>query len=177
MEHRRLGGSGLKVSEVGIGCNNFGGRCDAAATQAVVDGALAHGITLFDTADVYGNQQSEVLLGAALPVTLLYITRPSIAPDHLWAMRRYLPTVMPAMTIAAAAAASWLAVAIGSRQPRLRAPFVGVAVAALLVGFAGATYDIIIDAYRIELLEPRQLGVGSGMSQYGWRMGAGAAAA
>jgi PAT family beta-lactamase induction signal transducer AmpG len=52
-----------------------------------------------------------------------------------------------------------------------------VAIAALLVGFAGATYDIIIDAYRIELLEPRQLGVGSGMSQYGWRMGAGAAAA
>jgi PAT family beta-lactamase induction signal transducer AmpG len=52
-----------------------------------------------------------------------------------------------------------------------------VAVAALVVGFAGATYDIIIDAYRIELLEPRQLGVGSGMSQYGWRIGAGAAAA
>jgi MFS transporter, PAT family, beta-lactamase induction signal transducer AmpG len=52
-----------------------------------------------------------------------------------------------------------------------------VAIAAVLVGFAGATYDIIIDAYRIELLEPRQLGVGSGMSQYGWRMGAGAAAA
>ena len=52
-----------------------------------------------------------------------------------------------------------------------------VAIAAIVVGFAGATYDIIIDAYRIELLEPRQLGVGSGMSQYGWRMGAGAAAA
>ena len=52
-----------------------------------------------------------------------------------------------------------------------------VAIAAILVGFAGATYDIIIDAYRIELLEPRQLGVGSGMSQYGWRIGAGAAAA
>jgi len=47
-----------------------------------------------------------------------------------------------------------------------------VAIAALLVGFAGATYDIIIDAYRIELLEPRQLGAGSGMSQYGWRIGA-----
>ncbi len=47
-----------------------------------------------------------------------------------------------------------------------------VALAAILVGFAGATFDIIIDAYRIELLEPRQLGVGSGMSQYGWRIGA-----
>jgi MFS transporter, PAT family, beta-lactamase induction signal transducer AmpG len=45
------------------------------------------------------------------------------------------------------------------------------AVAAILVGVAGATFDIVIDAYRIELLEPRQLGVGSGMSQYGWRIG------
>src|SRR5262245_10522601 len=52
-----------------------------------------------------------------------------------------------------------------------------VAIAALLVGFAGATYDIIIDAYRIELLEPRQLGVGSGMSQYGWRIGTATAGA
>lgn len=47
-----------------------------------------------------------------------------------------------------------------------------VAVAAILVGVAGATFDIVIDAYRIELLEPHQLGVGSGMSQYGWRIGA-----
>src|SRR5512138_3047343 len=52
-----------------------------------------------------------------------------------------------------------------------------VAVAAIAVGFAGATFDIIIDAYRIELLEPRQLGVGSGMSQYGWRIGAATAGA
>jgi len=52
-----------------------------------------------------------------------------------------------------------------------------VALAAVVVGFAGATFDIIIDAYRIELLEPRQLGVGSGMSQYGWRIGAAAAGA
>ena len=50
-----------------------------------------------------------------------------------------------------------------------------VAIAAILVGVAGATFDIVIDAYRIELLEPRQLGVGSGMSQYGWRIGAAAA--
>ncbi|MCL6728692.1 AmpG family muropeptide MFS transporter [Sphingomonas hankyongi] len=46
-----------------------------------------------------------------------------------------------------------------------------VVVGALLLGFAGATFDIVIDAYRIEILEPRQLGVGSGMSQYGWRLG------
>lgn len=45
------------------------------------------------------------------------------------------------------------------------------AFAAIIVAAAGATYDIVIDAYRIELLEPRQLGVGSGMSQYGWRIG------
>jgi MFS transporter, PAT family, beta-lactamase induction signal transducer AmpG len=52
-----------------------------------------------------------------------------------------------------------------------------VVLGAVLVGFAGATYDIIIDAYRIELLEPRQLGVGSGMYQYGWRVGAATAGA
>jgi len=52
-----------------------------------------------------------------------------------------------------------------------------VAVAAITLGVCGATFDIIIDAYRIELLEPRQLGVGSGMSQYGWRIGSAAAGA
>jgi PAT family beta-lactamase induction signal transducer AmpG len=51
------------------------------------------------------------------------------------------------------------------------------AYAAILVGVAGATFDIVIDGYRIELLEPRQLGVGSGMSQYGWRIGAAGAGA
>lgn len=51
------------------------------------------------------------------------------------------------------------------------------AYAAILVGMAGATFDIVIDAYRIELLQPRQLGVGSGMSQYGWRIGSVAAGA
>jgi PAT family beta-lactamase induction signal transducer AmpG len=50
-------------------------------------------------------------------------------------------------------------------------------IAAVLVGIAGATYDIVIDAYRIETLQPRQLGVGSGMSQYGWRIGSAAAGA
>jgi MFS transporter, PAT family, beta-lactamase induction signal transducer AmpG len=49
--------------------------------------------------------------------------------------------------------------------------------AAILVGLAGATFDIVIDAYRIELLEPHQLGTGSGMSQYGWRIGSTAAGA
>ena len=49
--------------------------------------------------------------------------------------------------------------------------------AAVLVGIAGATFDIVIDAYRIELLQPSQLGVGAGMSQYGWRIGSVAAGA
>jgi len=51
------------------------------------------------------------------------------------------------------------------------------ALAAILVGVAGATFDIVIDGYRIEILEPRQLGVGSGMSQYGWRIGSAGAGA
>ena len=66
MRTRRLGNSGLKVSEVGLGCNNFGMRIDQQATQAVVDAAIEAGITLFDTADIYGGTQSEVFLGKAL---------------------------------------------------------------------------------------------------------------
>jgi PAT family beta-lactamase induction signal transducer AmpG len=50
-------------------------------------------------------------------------------------------------------------------------------VAAVLLGVAGATYDIVIDAYRIETLQPHQLGIGAGMSQYGWRIGSAAAGA
>ena len=64
---------------------------------------------------------------------------------------------------------------LGSVDPTTALPV--VATAAILVGIAGATFDIVIDAYRIELLEPRQLGVGSGMSQYGWRVGAASAGA
>jgi PAT family beta-lactamase induction signal transducer AmpG len=56
------------------------------------------------------------------------------------------------------------------------ASLIATAIAAILVAVAGATFDIVIDAYRIESLEPRQLGVGSGMSQYGWRIGSVAAA-
>ncbi|WP_165324648.1 AmpG family muropeptide MFS transporter [Rhizorhabdus phycosphaerae] len=58
-----------------------------------------------------------------------------------------------------------------------KASLMQTAVAAILVGAAGATFDIIIDAYRIELLEARQLGVGAGMSQYGWRIGSATAGA
>ncbi|HEX5420972.1 MAG TPA: aldo/keto reductase [Gammaproteobacteria bacterium] len=66
MLYRSLGKSGLKVSAVGLGCNNFGMRCDAAQTRAVVDKAVDLGITLFDTTDVYSAGQSEELLGKAL---------------------------------------------------------------------------------------------------------------
>ncbi|MEJ7582988.1 MAG: aldo/keto reductase [Acidimicrobiales bacterium] len=64
MESRKIGS--LTVSVVGIGCNNFGGRIDQAATRAVVDAALNEGITLFDTADIYGDGRSEEMLGTAL---------------------------------------------------------------------------------------------------------------
>ena len=66
MESRRLGGSDLDVSRVGLGCNNFGWRLDRAATVTVVEAALEAGITFFDTADVYGSGDSERFLGEAL---------------------------------------------------------------------------------------------------------------
>jgi aryl-alcohol dehydrogenase-like predicted oxidoreductase len=67
MTYRQLGHSGLTVSTVGIGCNNFGARMADADVSAVVDAAIDAGITLFDTADVYGNRGgSETLLGQAL---------------------------------------------------------------------------------------------------------------
>ncbi len=66
MTYRQLGDSGLTVSAVGLGCNNFGRRVDQEGTTAVVRAALDHGITLFDTADIYGQGESEELLGRAL---------------------------------------------------------------------------------------------------------------
>jgi aryl-alcohol dehydrogenase-like predicted oxidoreductase len=66
MTYRQLGDSGLTVSTVGIGCNNFGRRIDQDATNAVVRQALDSGITLFDTADIYGQGASEEMLGLAL---------------------------------------------------------------------------------------------------------------
>ena len=67
MELRNLGRSGLRVSTIGLGCNNFGGRIDLEASRAVVHAALDAGITLFDTADVYGERGgSETALGEIL---------------------------------------------------------------------------------------------------------------
>ena len=67
MKHRKLGQSPLEVSVVGLGCNNFGNRVDLEGTRRVVHTALDLGITLFDTADIYGNKGgSETFLGQSL---------------------------------------------------------------------------------------------------------------
>jgi aryl-alcohol dehydrogenase-like predicted oxidoreductase len=67
MEIRNLGQSGLRVSAIGLGCNNFGGRIDDEATRAVIHKALDLGITLFDTADTYGERGgSETVMGQVL---------------------------------------------------------------------------------------------------------------
>jgi PAT family beta-lactamase induction signal transducer AmpG len=58
-----------------------------------------------------------------------------------------------------------------------KADIIWTATSAVLLGLAGATFDIVIDAFRIETLKPYQLGTGSGMSQYGWRIGAASAGA
>ena len=67
MEIRNLGTSGLRVSAVGLGCNNFGVRLDREASRAVIDAAIEAGITLFDTADIYGGKGgSETVMGEVL---------------------------------------------------------------------------------------------------------------
>lgn len=66
METRHLGGDGPALSVIGLGCNNFGMRLDAAATAAVVNAALDAGITHLDTAEMYGQGKSEEFIGAAL---------------------------------------------------------------------------------------------------------------
>lgn len=66
MRYRPVGESGLMVSVVGVGCNAFGDRVDADGVRRIVDTAIEHGITLFDTADSYADGASEELLGAAL---------------------------------------------------------------------------------------------------------------
>jgi aryl-alcohol dehydrogenase-like predicted oxidoreductase len=67
VNYRTLGKSGLEVSVVGLGCNNFGMRIDLDATRKVVDKAIDLGITFFDTADIYGNMGgSETMLGQVL---------------------------------------------------------------------------------------------------------------
>ena len=66
MEFRQLGDSGLKVSAIGLGTNNFGGRVDPGGTALVIDQALNEGINLLDTANIYGPGLSEEYIGKAL---------------------------------------------------------------------------------------------------------------
>jgi 1-deoxyxylulose-5-phosphate synthase len=66
MEYRNLGHAGVKVSALGIGCNQFGGKVNQDETKAIVHRALDLGINFFDTADVYSRGVSEEFLGAAL---------------------------------------------------------------------------------------------------------------
>lgn len=67
MQSRNLGRTGLKVSLVGVGCNNFGRRCDVEATTSIVRAAIDEGINFFDTADMYGpGGLSEAYLGQAI---------------------------------------------------------------------------------------------------------------
>ena len=67
MKTRQLGRSGLTVSEIGLGCNNFGGRCDLERSREVIFAAMDEGVTLFDTADIYGNYGgSETYMGEIL---------------------------------------------------------------------------------------------------------------
>ncbi|MEU4224790.1 aldo/keto reductase [Nonomuraea sp. NPDC026600] len=68
MRYRTLGDSGLRVSVIGLGCNNIGARIDVTRTRAVVDAAIEEGVTLFDTAESYGAVPgaSEEILGEVL---------------------------------------------------------------------------------------------------------------
>jgi len=101
VERRNLGRSGLIVSAIGLGCNNFGGRSDAAATRAVVHKALDLGITFFDTSDTYGTAgASEEYLGRALAgerhriVLATKFARPMAAGEG--ASRRYIISAVEA---------------------------------------------------------------------------------
>lgn len=98
MTYRQLGRSGLRVSTVGLGGNNFRTRLDDAASRAVVDAAIDAGITLFDTADYYGAGGSEELLGEVLGArrdqvvlaTKFGLPMPDARPDEARGSRRYI---------------------------------------------------------------------------------------
>jgi aryl-alcohol dehydrogenase-like predicted oxidoreductase len=66
MEYRRLGRSELKVSEVGLGCNNFGWLLDEATSVDIIDHAVGLGVNFLDTADMYGQGLSEEFVGKAV---------------------------------------------------------------------------------------------------------------
>ena len=78
---RPLGDSGLQVSVVGLGCNNFGRRLDVAGTRRVVDASLEHGVTFFDTADIYGQARVRASSGRCSPAAA---TRSSSPRSSAW---------------------------------------------------------------------------------------------
>jgi PAT family beta-lactamase induction signal transducer AmpG len=104
---------------------------------------------------------------AFLVYNLKFLWAPAVDRVRLPLLGRYGQRRSWLWLAALAVAASVVFLGAASPQASLET----VALAAVLVGVAGATFDIVIDAYRIEILQPRQLGVGSGMSQYGWRIG------
>ena len=66
MKYRHLGNSGLEVSEIGLGTNNFGGRMDAGQAEGVINAAIDLGVNLIDTADIYSHGTSEEYIGLAV---------------------------------------------------------------------------------------------------------------
>jgi aryl-alcohol dehydrogenase-like predicted oxidoreductase len=104
MQLRPFGTTDLKVSAVGLGCNNFGSRLDREATQKVVHAALDAGVTLFDTADIYGNRgDSERMLGEALGARrkdVVLVTKFGLPMDgtgrRQGGSRRYVPRALEA---------------------------------------------------------------------------------
>jgi PAT family beta-lactamase induction signal transducer AmpG len=104
---------------------------------------------------------------AFLVYNLKFLWAPAVDRLHLPLLGRFGQRRSWLWLSAAAVAASIIFLGLVSPKANLET----VALAAVLVGIAGATFDIVIDAYRIEILQPRQLGIGSGMSQYGWRIG------
>jgi len=102
MQYRTLGTSDLKVSVIGLGCNNFGGRADLETTRKIVHHAIDAGITHFDTADVYGGQgKSEEFLGQVLGPRrkdIVLATKFGIAFDEAGTMkgasRKYIMTAV-----------------------------------------------------------------------------------
>src|SRR5665811_360288 len=87
MRERQFGTTDLCVSALGLGCNNFGGRLDPAAARSIVHAALDAGITVFDTADIYGMRGgSESILGEALGARrkdVVLVTKFGLAMDCL----------------------------------------------------------------------------------------------
>src|SRR4051794_6424558 len=93
METRKIGS--LEVSVLGLGCNNFGRRVDEAGTRRVVDAAIDAGVTLFDTADIYGGTLSESFLGRILQgrrdrIVLATKFGMDVAPDKTGAAPAYI---------------------------------------------------------------------------------------